>query len=290
MPEKGESLQIGDIADLTDNAQVQKALRLLAAEKAPDTVAQLVLWRVAGGIDWALIGRLSRPWANANEVALAQQFVARLDGRDPANPDETGSLYIEIDSAGAGTDTLAADLRKGLKETVMLGLVSKVGIPQRPEGPAIACKVRLSGTAANPEAVVQVSTSDASGRAWVNSGKFTLPIPKAEKAGLQAAVVADALAGGVLDRLVRVTLTKERPREGKTGSPYRIRIDNTSPLVLNGLAIVSADAKKEAAPATLIGIAVSPRKNMTVPASREAVDRLGLNNGVRVYAADLSGL
>ena len=290
LPAKGEPLQIGDISQLTDNAAVQKALRLLSAEKAPDTVAQLVLWRVAGGMDWSLIGRFSRTWANANEVALAQQFVSRLDGRDAQNSAETGSLFVEVDSATPATDKLAADLRQGLKETVMLGLVAKVGVPQRPEGPAIACKVRLSGTASNPEISVQVSTSDSSGRAWVNSGKFSLPVAKAEKEGLQAAVVADALAGGVLDRLVKVTLTKDRPREGKTGDLYKIRIDNASPLVLNGLTIVGADEAKKGAPATLLGIAVSPRKNMTVPTSKEAVNRLGLNSGVRVYAADLSGL
>ena len=98
------------------------------------------------------------------------------------------------------------------------------------------------------------------------------------------------MAGGVLDRLVRVSLTKERPREGKTGSPYRIRIENTSPLILNGLMIVGTEEGKPGTPATLLGIAVSPRKSMSVPASRESVERLGLSNGVRVYAADLSGL
>ena len=39
MPAKGEKLQIGDIGQLTDDAQVQKALKRLADDKAPDRLA-----------------------------------------------------------------------------------------------------------------------------------------------------------------------------------------------------------------------------------------------------------
>ena len=65
MPEKGEPLRIaGDIAQISDNAQVCKALKRLAAEKAPAAVAQLVMWRLAAGLDWESIAGLSKKWSN----------------------------------------------------------------------------------------------------------------------------------------------------------------------------------------------------------------------------------
>ena len=55
---------------------------------------------------------------------------------------------------------------------MVLGLVAEVGIPARPEGPAVACRVRMSAS----EALVQVTSSDATARNWVPFGKFTLPV------------------------------------------------------------------------------------------------------------------
>ena len=61
LPEKGEKLRmLGDVAQVNDNAQVQKALRRLAAEMAPTSLSQLVMWRLAGGLDWDTIAQLSR--------------------------------------------------------------------------------------------------------------------------------------------------------------------------------------------------------------------------------------
>ena len=59
-----------------------KAITRLGEDKAPETVSQLVMWNVAAGMDWRSIERLSRRWANKNELALARQFVARLDSLD----------------------------------------------------------------------------------------------------------------------------------------------------------------------------------------------------------------
>jgi hypothetical protein len=102
--------------------------------------------------------------------------------------------------------------------------------------------------------------------------------------------VADGLAAGVLDRLVRVALLKDIKQDdrGRNHVLFRVRIENASPLVLNGLTVTGT--RQDATPATLVGIAVSPRKTMTVPATKEAVDRFGFKSGMRVLAADLSGL
>jgi hypothetical protein len=294
LPVKGEPLQIGDVADAGYNELVQKALRLLAAEKAPDSVAQLVLWRLTTPqITWQMIARLSRKWANASEIALAQQFVARLSDRDDvSDPHETGTLYVEVDSADAATDALAADLRNILKESLVLGLVARDEVPKKPEGPAVACRIRLAGTAEKPEAIALVAVSDSNGKEWVSSGKFTLPLTKVEgrEGKLEAVAVADSLASGLLERLVHVTVLKGKTRNNEGKLVHRIRIDNASPLILNGLMLVGSDPESKAAPTTLLGISVAPRKSLTVPASEDAVERLGLKKGARAFAADLSGL
>jgi hypothetical protein len=294
-PAKGEPLRLGEIAEATDNARLAEALRRLAAERAPGPVAQLVLWRLGAGLDWNQIAKRARGWANAHELTLAQQFVARLG--DAATPAESGALYLEIDSAGPATDALAGTLRAGLKDAVVLGLPVRGAIPEQPDGPAIACRLKLAGTATRPEAVALLRVSDPTGRAWVDSGKVSLALPRAEagkeKETLAPALVADGLAAGLLDRLVRVKLLKDLSRDerGRNVMSFRLRIENASPLVLQGLTIVGQPAgDKPAVPATLLGLAVSPRKDLTVPASAQAVKELGLRGGVRAYAADLSGL
>jgi hypothetical protein len=61
-------------------------------------------------------------------------------------------------------------------------------------------------------------------------------------------------------------------------------------MLLNGLALLGPASKAAEAPKVLSGISIPPRKVMTVPASEEAVKVLGLRQGVRVLALDLSGL
>ena len=78
LPEKGEPLRIvGDIAQVNDNAKVQKALRRLAADKAPTSLSQLVMWNLAAGLDWNTIAQLSQGWSNRHELTLAKDFVDR---------------------------------------------------------------------------------------------------------------------------------------------------------------------------------------------------------------------
>ena len=48
-PAKDERLQLGDISQVNADPRVQKALKRLAADKAPTTVSQLVMWRLASG-------------------------------------------------------------------------------------------------------------------------------------------------------------------------------------------------------------------------------------------------
>jgi hypothetical protein len=290
---KGEKLEIKDISDAGANPLIAAALRRLSAEKAPQTVAQLVMWNLVGGLDWKQIGRLSRRWSNANELALAREFVARLhrENGEIKAFDESGQLFFEIvEPKETSQVALAADLRKALKGATVLGLVARSGIPARPSGPAVACRLSMVTVADNTEAVVQVSTTDGTGLAWISSGKFTLPLPKIEGATTAKAAesLADSMAEGILSRLVRVQLSKGPKVKGK--DTFRIKIDNVSPLILNGLVLSGTQAESNARPSGLAGFSLPPRKSLTLPSSADVVERLGLRDGVKAIEADLSGL
>src|SRR5262249_14272863 len=196
--------------------RVQKALKRLAADKAPQTVSQLVMWRV-GGQDWDAIATMSKGWANANELTLARDFVARLGD---LTDDETGSLLYEVKAAAAAGESTASELSAALKGKMVLGLKTEAGVPSAPTGPAVACKVKIEGN----EAQVQVATSDASARSWSAAGKFTVSLTRTKNGALDTSAVADALAGGILDRLVRAQLAPGPRAKGKP--TYKIRIEN----------------------------------------------------------------
>jgi hypothetical protein len=151
----------------------------------------------------------------------------------------------------------------------------------------VACRVQLVGAAAGTEARVQVAKSDGEAKAWVPVGKFTLPVGRKDDK-VEAVAFADALAEGILGRLVRAQMSKGPVVKGKP--TYKIRVENASPLILNGLAIQGAVGQPEDPPKVLAGISIPPFKNMTVPATGEMVDQLGLRKGIKIIAADLSGL
>jgi len=281
LPGQGEPLRIlGDIAGVNSNPLVQKALRRLSANKAPASVSQLVMWRLAGRMEWDSIGQLADKWANLHELALAKDFVARLD----TLPDgESGRILFEIVGTDPASEAMATTIGAVLNDKTVLGLHSALGVPARPEGPAVACRVRLSVD----QALVQVMGSDSAARNWVPYGKFTLPVGKVQdQAG--TARFADALTGEVLNRLVRAQLTKGPRVKGRLS--YQLRIENVSPLILNGLSLVGPPSKTAEEPKVLMGISIPPGKNLTVPASEEAVKTMGLKEGIRVMALDLSGL
>jgi hypothetical protein len=293
LPGKGEPLQIGDISQLTDKSRVQAALRQLAAEKAPATIAQLVMWNVAAGLDWSAIAQLSMgegKWANAQELALAKAFVKRLDTKaDPSPAGDSGRIYWEVTAQEPSLQPLANDLNGLLENTLVLGLKVETGVPAKPEGPALACRVLLGGSSARSEATVTVSSIDGTGAAWQTVGKFELPLVKNKDGKLSAEQVADATAENVLRRFVRAQLTKAGKVKGKDA--FKVRIDNASPMVLNGLALAGPAGDADLAKAVgIAGLSISPRRSLTVNASPELVERLDLKHGIRVIAADLSGL
>ena len=123
LPAKGEKLPLGDISQLTDDARVQKALKRLAADKAPPTVAQLVMWHVAGGLEWDQIAELSKGWANASERDLARDFVDRLGNLADG---ESGTLFCQVVVADSALQGVADEIGKVLTEQKTV-TVEKVG-------------------------------------------------------------------------------------------------------------------------------------------------------------------
>ena len=283
LPQEGEKLQIlGDIAHVNNNPRVQKALKRLATAKAPTSLSQLVMWRVATDLDWNTIAQLSQTWANRHELTLAQDFVDHLDDLTEG---ETGRLLFEVEGTDAASKTLAAEFTKALQGKMVLGLLTAQGIPARPAGPALASRIRFNAG----EASVQVTGSDKSARSWVPFGKFTQPLVQ-ENGKLDHVKFADSMAEAVLNRLVRAQVIKSSAQRDKGKLIYQIRIENASPLILNGLALLGTESEEGEPPKVLSGIAIPPRKCMLVPTPAESVKTLGLKKGIKVLALDLSGL
>jgi hypothetical protein len=281
LPGQGERLEIvGDVGRVNGDPRVEKALKRLAAEKAPTSVSQLVMWRLAAGLDWDSIARLSEAWANPYERTLAEDFVEHLRELPEG---ETGRVLFQVQGTDAGSESLAADVVKAVQGKTVLGLRAESGIPAHPEGPAVACRVRLT----DREALVQVDGTDAAGRNWAPLGKFSVAIP-GDPGKVDVTKLTDAMVEGILTRLVRAQLVKGPREKGKP--TYQIRIENASPLILNGLAALGTESAKDEAPKVLSGITISPRKSMNLPASEQVVRMLGLKKGIRLVAVDLSGL
>ena len=123
----------------------------------------------------------------------------------------------------------------------------------------------------------------------MNFGKFTLPVTQ-ENGKAEVMRMADGLSEGILNRLVRAQIIKGSATKDKGKLVYQLRIDNASPLVLNGLAMLGTASKDDEMPKVLPMISVSPRKSLTVPTSEDVVRNLGLKKGIKLVALDLSGL
>ena len=92
----------------------------------------------------------------------------------------------------------------------------------------------------------------------------------------------------MLDHLTNARLIVGPKVQGKP--TYKIRIDNASPLILNGLALAGPEKSANARPSVLSGISLPPHRSMTVSASNEMIERLSLKKGARLVAADFSDL
>ncbi len=279
-PAQGEKLTLGDISQFNPDPLVASALRRLAEEKAPTVASQLALWNVSAGLDWNAIAALSKGWASPKDVALARQFVESLG---QGAREESGRIFVKVEG-----DEAVAEAMKGLaKGGSLLGLKVETGIPDVPTGPSLAFTMVVDR--AKEKAEVAVKSSTGLGR-WVDAGKLTLPMTKKD-GKLDVVKLADSAADGILGRVIEARLVKGKKVHGHES--YTVQVLNRSPLILNGVALAGAgpiDEKAGRVPGILSGLAVGPGRYVTIGASAETVERLGLKNGVHILAADLSGL
>jgi len=293
LPAKDEVLHIGDVSDATADSRVTAALKRLAAEKAPPSVAQLAIWKLVSDRPWDELASLSRPWSNGREVSLARRFVERLDDKtegSTASVTDPAAFYWVVFGDKAAEKARLASIESLLKDRTVVGLTAKAGIPAQPDGPSLACEARITGSGDDAALDVRLATADPAAPRWKPAGRFTVSLVDGKKRPLEPADVVDALAEKVLERLVQAKLSKGPRVKGK--ETFVISFRNTSPLVLNGLALSGKPVQDEKPelPSLLSGLSVPPGKTFSVPATAEVVERLHLKGGVRVIAADLSGL
>jgi hypothetical protein len=297
MPLEGDTLKLVDISETPCDARAQAAFRRLAEDKAPTVVTQLVLWNVTQNLDWNTIAVLSKEWANSYEIAMAREFVARLDksnGNFPRDeklniPDETGFLYFDVKTDSPALQAFAKELSQTLDGKLIFGLKAKIGSPERPDGPSIAARIKLAEKDGKAEATVWAACSDARLTKWSPVGKFNMPLERDDKGAIKMFETTKGIGEGLLGRLVRAQVAKGKKHvKGKVF--YFIHLENVSPLALNGIAIsgVSEEASKK--PSVAMGLTLAPHRGFSLPATAEVVEKMGLKDGVRVLAVDLSGL
>ncbi|HEU5118877.1 MAG TPA: hypothetical protein VFT74_19950, partial [Isosphaeraceae bacterium] len=286
-PRKNEKLRIYDISQITGDTWAQSALRELAAQEAPQTVSQLVMWHVGVGFEWDTIARLSRNWANPCELELARAFVNNLK----VQPSKTGKtdvatsqLCFDLTSRRSPSDSMEQGLHDLLTSWSVLGLKAVEGIPASPTKPSIAVRVRLD----EKTALVQLAVSNDSCSEWKTVGKFHVDLVTDDGRHIKPLEVTDNLSEQILGHLIDSQIVRRRTSHGS--SPYLIQVRNSSPLVLNALALDGMSSDPLSRPALMIGLSVPPHKCVTVPADEDTVLRLHLNKGMKPVAANLSGL
>jgi hypothetical protein len=260
-------------------------------------VAQLVLWHVVDGFEWATIAEYSKGWAGPGELSLAREFAARLAEARPEPGKDlplTPRFDYELTSRVGPDDPALTGLRHVLETGKVLGLATHEGIPARPEAPSLSCRIRVEEGVLG----VQLSASSDDASSWKTVAKFSVATADADGQARGPVELVDELAASALGRLVEVKLAEKGKRA--KGRPHEVTIVNRSPLVLNAISLAgpkadasSADAScapEEAAPATMLGMGLAPNRSVSVPVSDDAIDRLHLADGVRPVAARLGGL
>src|SRR5262249_3096879 len=155
--------------------------------------------------------------------------------------------HFDVTGSDDATKSMAADLSSALQNKMVLGLMAENGIPTRPDAAAVACRVRLKAD----DALIQVFSSDGPARSWVAFGKFSVHV-KQKKGKLDTYHLCEEISEGILNRLVRAHLSKGVKDKGKMH--YDLKIENASPLILNGLALLGVASPTDEQPKVLVGI------------------------------------
>jgi hypothetical protein len=246
------------------------------------------MWHVVDGYDWPTISQLSRAWANAYELTLARQLAHEMSKANDSKqmPDaEIGTLYWEVTARGESNTARALGIREALTGHTVLGLRTRAGIPVKPDGASMACRIRVDESGI----LAQLSASNESATGWTATGKTTIPLNDKDGKALSADQLLDSLAEKILSRVTEARVVQTRSSKGKPS--YQIRIHNVSPFILNGIGMTgTSNDGKDARLTALAGFTIPPHKSHAFPASAEMIESVGLKTGIRLVAADLSAL
>ena len=282
LPQQGEKLQIlGDIAKVNDDPRVQKALRRLAADKAPTSVSQLVMWRVAA--DWT--GTRSPSCRGRGPIATSWPW-PRISWTiwTSLTEGETGRLLFEIEGTDAAEQGDGGRADQGPARQDGARLAGRRRDPDAARGPAVACRVRLTAT----EALVQVASSDATAR--TGSPSASSRCRWSRKRQVRQRQVRRCPGRGD-PQPAGPRPGEQRPAQREKGKLiYQIRIENASPLILNGLALVGTGEQGRRNAQGAVGHRDSPAQEHARSRERGGRQALGLKKGIKVLALDLSGL
>ena len=219
-------------------------------------------------------------WANRYELTLARDFVEHLDTLPEG---ETAAFCSRWTGTDAASEAMAAELSNGPQNEDRAGPGwPSNGIPTASRTPGRRGPGRMSATRRR----CWSSSSDGDSAKVGPVRQVHVPVMQ-DKGKLDVGPICRWAGGGNAQPAGPVQLSKGVKDKGKMH--YQLRIDNASPLVLNGLAALGTASKPDETPKVLLGSAYRRAGAMTVPASEEVVKTLGLKKGIKLVALDLSG-
>ena len=211
------------------------------------------MWHLTAGLDWDTLAQMSKVGQSLRADAC-QGF--RRTSRPRLPEGETGRVLFEVEGTDEASEAIAGELKNTIRSKPVLGLLAEIGIPARPEGPAVACRVRIQGRRG-----LGAGDQQRFAAAKTGSPSASLPSPRLRtKANLTPALLRTSSPRASSTGWFEPQLSKGVKDKGKMH--YSVRIDNASPLILNGLAALGTTSSPDEIPKVLPGICVSPPQEL----------------------------
>ena len=190
-PQKGEKLQIGDISEMNADAGCRRRCGGSRRTRRHEPVAQLVMWNVAGKLDWETIASCPRSgptrtsWPGAGVRRQARHAAGRREG----------DVALEILAAGRSRRRWPSELTQAVLEGHGARSANRAGSPRSASRARRGLQGAVERTRRRPRRRCRWPSATVQ-HAWVPVGKFTLrssarPARSREK-------FADSLAEGIL--------------------------------------------------------------------------------------------
>jgi hypothetical protein len=277
-PKPSNRFELMDVAEYSNDARSQKALRSLATLGTGRRVAQVVMWHVANGLSVQQISRVAPKVANKWELALADRFIEALDASTAGELVDSAYLtanrvFLRVQSEG----DLAEDadrLAEALDGSLLFGLPVRTLRGKDEQPTASASALSLVVTLADSDAsqttgrvAVHGLTRD---RQWVNGGsaKLAMDVPVSS---LDGAMLASAVETAVTSQFVKVR------RVGSGEGTTRVKVENGLPLTIASLMLETSVEGGATVPFEGVGVAPLRSVELVIPAAEGRVETLEFN-------------